>query len=653
MIVGTAGHIDHGKTSLVRSLTGIDTDRLPEEKARGISIELGFAYVTVEAATIADAAAPATLGFIDVPGHERFVPTMVAGAGGIDFALLVLAADDGPMPQTREHLAILGLLGIDRGAIALTKIDRVDAVRLADVRMQLQALLANTPLSAAPVFEVVATDADDAGVLALRRHLHAAAAALARKRRGDAERDMLRMPIDRILSVPGHGTVVAGMLYSGRIDAGATAMLLPCQRTVRVRGLHVNNRFASRAEAGQRCALNLAGIERDAIGRGDWIADPQALVASTRIDARLYLLPDSGLRLRDWLALHLHWGGGDHLAHMIALEPEADPTKGILVQWVFDSPVCAPGGIRFIARDARAAQTIGGGMLLDPEAPHRRRRSAARLAWLTALQRLHAGEGSAPLLRSAPQGITRAQLARHCGRQPAHLQLPTQAVSVETRAGGWIIHRVHWRRLQARLLRILEDLHRQQPDAPGFDSARLRRIISPMLDPASWQALIRTLLVDGRLQRNGHWLHAPGRQPCLNADERQRLTTLIEYLHAGRFDPPWVRTLATALNRDERDIRAWLRMAAAAGEAFQVVPDLFYSRGRIDELATVIASLAAGDGAVAAADFRDAVGLGRKRSIQILEFFDRVGYTRRIGDRHHLRSDSGWRLAPAPGDGLG
>src|SRR5277367_5066968 len=275
MIVGTAGHVDHGKTSLIRALTGVETDRLKEEKARGISIELGYAYTALSDGEV--------LGFVDVPGHERLVHTMVAGVGGIDYALLVIAADDGVMPQTREHLAILELLGITRGAIALTKIDRVNEARVAAVRAQIETLLAATALTGSTIFPVDATLASNPGVAALRARLQSIAAGWPRRR----EDGLFRLAVDRVFTLPGHGTVATGTVRAGRVQVGDTLALMPAGRPVRVRGIHAQNCAASVGRAGERCALNLAGIEKSALARGDWLADARALLPSMRMDVQL------------------------------------------------------------------------------------------------------------------------------------------------------------------------------------------------------------------------------------------------------------------------------------------------------------------------------------------------------------------------------
>ena len=635
MIVGTAGHIDHGKTRLVRALTGIETDRLPEERTRGISIELGYAYVPVDAT--------ATLGFVDVPGHERFVHTMVAGATGIDVALLVVAADDGVMPQTREHLAILQLLGVDRGAVALTKIDRVDVARIAQVEIQIAALLARTSLQDAPVFACNSLDADDAGVAALRSHLHAWAAGTDSAHPAERQGELFRMPVDRVFSLAGHGTLVTGAVHGGVTGVGAHLQLMPAGNEVRVRSIHAQNQASEQAMAGQRCALNLASIARDAIDRGDWIADPRALLATTRVDVRLRL-PALAAPLRDWAPLHIHWGTMHRQARVVLLEHD-DHGNGQLVQLVFDTPVCAMCGDRFIARDSAATRTLGGGIVLDPDPPQRRRRSPARLAWLGALEQLAAGAGSGPLLQQAPAGVSLAALQRYCRRAIEQIELPEDARRIATRQDTVIILAAHWQALRDQVVSSLRDWHERRPDEPGVDSGRLQRSTLPALAVSLWNALLQDLLDDGSVQRVGAWWRLPGHDHAPPERERLLLQRVLPRLHAGGFDPPWVRTVATDLGLAEDELRAVLRRAAARGDLFQIVPDLFYAPARIAELAAILAQLSHATGTVDAAAFRDAIGLGRKRSIQILEFFNRVGYTRRVGDQHRPRCDLQWNAA--------
>jgi selenocysteine-specific elongation factor len=636
MIVGTAGHIDHGKTSLVRALTGVDTDRLKEEKARGISIELGYAYVPVDGA--AGEAEP-VLGFVDVPGHERLVHTMVAGAGGIDFALLVIAADDGVMPQTREHLAILDLLGVARGAVALSKADRVDAARLREVQAQVAALLEPTALRGAPVFPLDAMTAGDPGVAALRAFLHNAAAAAARR----DESGVFHLAVDRVFTLAGQGTVATGTVRAGRVHVGDSVTVMPAGVSVRVRGIHAQNRAADAGRAGQRCALNLAGIEREAIARGDWLADARLFRPSLRWDANLRLLPGAATLLRNWTPLHVHCGTAHQVAHAVLLDAErlgADESGR--VQLVFDAPMCAVVGDRFIVRDAQAARTVGGGTILDADPPERRRRSPVRMAWLTSVERLLAGEGVAALLEQSPYGIALEDLVRLCTTEPERIALPDSAYRIETVQGSFVFLAAHWHALRERVLAALREFHARQPDEAGADGGRLRRLAVPALAEAAWQRLLADLLSDAAIRREGPWLHLPEHRVEPSEEERRLLQRLHPLIDAGGYDPPWVRDLAQAAGTGEDVVRRTLRRSAASGFTHQVVRDLFYTNARVAELAAVLGGLAHRHGAVEAAQYRDALGIGRKRAIQILEFFDRVGYTRRARDAHVLRGEGGW-----------
>jgi selenocysteine-specific elongation factor len=633
MIVGTAGHIDHGKTSLVRALSGVDTDRLKEEKARGISIELGYAYVPLENGDV--------LGLIDVPGHEKLVHTMTAGASGIDFALLVIAADDGVMPQTREHLAIVELLGIKRGAVALTKIDRVDAERLQQVHEEIAAFLSGTVLRNAPVFETCATRDDDPGVAELKVHLHAAAAEWRMKR----DDGLFRLAVDRVFTLAGQGTIVTGTVVSGRVSVGDTMLLAPKNQPVRVRSIHAQNRPAETGRAGERCALNLAGIEKSAIDRGDWIVDPRLSQASERIDVMLTLLADAPLTLEHWAPLHVHLGTQHQVAHVALLDGETlGAGQRARVQFVFERPVCALPGDRFVVRNAQASRTIGGGHVLDPFAPSRKRRSAERLAWLDAIQRmLDTGELDS-LLARAPHGLSRSLLERLTGMQAAVLALPSDTRVVELPGNdALLVADASWRALAARLTTTLKQYHERSPDELGPDISRLRRIAAPLADDALWRALVDDAAARGEIVRRGPWLHLPDHAVTLDDADRALAAALLPTLKAGRFDPPWVRDLANAHGVSEDRVRQLLRKLARQGELFQVVRDLFYHHEVIRELASIAASEAQKNaGTVAAAPFRDVTGLGRKRAIQLLEFFDRVGYTRFHRGLHLMRTDSRW-----------
>ena len=703
MIIGTAGHIDHGKTTLVRALTGVDTDRLKEEKARGISIELGYAYLPVPPEGGQGGESAQVLGVIDVPGHEKFVHTMAAGAAGIDHALLVVAADDGVMPQTREHLAIALLFGITQGTVALTKCDRADADRIAAVRAEIAALLAASPLRGAPLFETALApevDAAGLGIEALREHLFTQARAweARQRRRGDG---LFRLAVDRVFTLAGHGTVVTGTVFGGSVRVGDTLTHSATGRGVRIRGLHAQNRAGEAGRAGQRVALNLAGIDKHEIARGDWIADARVLQPTQRIDVRLRLLPGAA-PLGSWTPLHVHLGAAHRQAHAVPLQADTvAPGTEARVQLVFDVPVFVVPGDRFIVRNAQGTRTVGGGAVLDPLAPERRRRSAERMQWLDALDTLAATGDARPLLAVVPAGLTRSALARLLGRLPAPGwagdDAPAFAIGQPGPLAGSIagdadelwLAPAAWAAVRDRITGALERHHARAPDEPGLNGARLQRMAFPALASQSggaqasfarlpvqgWQAWIDRLLAErdaeGRpvLERTGHWLHLPGHRVSLSEAEQALADRLHPLLLAGGNDPPWVRDLARQTGAREDAVRGLLRKQARLGALHQVVKDLFYPAERRAERGGAVAGLSAQAGAAGAATpprsrqraggrgrhgprlppgavearaFRDAVQLGRKRAIQILEFFDRIGYTRRVGDAHLLRPNTRW-----------
>jgi len=645
MIVGTAGHIDHGKTTLVRALTGVDTDRLKEEKARGISIELGYAYTPLANGDV--------LGFIDVPGHEKLVHTMAAGASGIDFGLLVVAADDGVLPQTREHLSILSMLGVARGAVALTKTDRADAAQLETVRAEIAALAEGTFLQGAPVFGTSAAQAGDSGVAALKEYLHAQAQAVARRE----ATGLFRLAVDRVFTLSGHGTVVTGTAHAGQVraDDDATDLrLMPAGTRVRVRGIHAQNQPSETGSAGQRCALNLAGIDKSAISRGDWIADARCFLPSKHVDVALTLLPSADAPVRAWAPLHVHIGAARHVAHVVPISAESlAPGQSGWVQLVFDEPVCAMPGDRYIVRNAQATRTVGGGRVLDPNAPDRKRRSASRLAGLQALTDMLDGGGLAPVLAHAPQGLDESALQRLTGLPVSEITAPDGAVWIEPRnaqGARTLILAAHWKALRDRTEQALASFHQSAPDEPGPDGARLRRMAIPAMPDTLWTSLLDELQRDGRIARNGPWLHLPTHTATLGQAESALAARLLPLLDAGAFDPPWVRDLAKMQAQPEDTVRQLLRKLLRRGEVAQVVKDLFYHRDQVRRLAALAADLAAQPQGLNAAVFRDVTGLGRKRAIQILEFFDRVGYTRRVRDTHVLRGESAYAAMQPPAE---
>lgn len=613
MIVGTAGHIDHGKTTLVRALTGVDTDRLPEEKARGISIELGYAYLDVPG--LAE-----RIGFIDVPGHEKLVHTMLAGASGIDFALLLVAADDGVMPQTREHLAVLSLLGITRGAVVITKADRAEPGRIEALQGEVRALLAGTGLDAAPILSVSAQTGQ--GVPELRELLFTAARHTPpRATQGLAA----RLAVDRAFSLDGVGTVVTGTLHAGEIAVG-DELLIQGHRA-RVKSLHAQNRAVEIARAGQRCAVALAGLAKEDAPRGQWLTAPAVALSTDRFDARLTLWPGEAKPLRSGARVHLHLGAQSVMASVAVLDGDAvEPGASARVQLICHAPVGAWRGDRLVLRDASASRTLAGGIVLDPFAPTRYRRTPERLAELAACESSGVAERRERLLTLSSLGLDLARFARAEG-----LAQPQQ---------GWALGHEAREALTAKLLAALAGFHAQSPDELGPDAARLRRRVAPRIAEPLWRDVLAELRQAGRIAVRGAFVHLPEHGVQLSAVEERIAQKIAPRLAAVGAEGAWARDLAKDCAEPEPLMRATLARLAQQGELHQVVKDLYCDTVTMARLAAVARQIAAEQGKVTAAAFRDATGLGRKRAIQHLEHFDRVGLLRRVGDEHRLRPDS-------------
>ncbi|MFC4527182.1 selenocysteine-specific translation elongation factor [Dyella halodurans] len=633
MIVGTAGHIDHGKTALVRALTGVDCDRLKEEKVRGITIDLGFAYLPLDDGSI--------LGFIDVPGHERFVHTMVAGASGIDFALLVVAADDGVMPQTLEHLAILDLLRIARGLIAITKADLATPARLAEVSAQIRAATAGTTLEGAEILPVASTTGQ--GIDALRDRLAAEARAAGER----ADDGRFRLAVDRVFTLAGIGVVVTGTVLSGVVRVKDQVMLSPSGLGARVRSLHAQNREVEQGRAGDRCALNLAGegIAKDAIHRGDMVVDPFLHAPTERIDARLHLLPGETRPLGQWFPARLHHGAVEVGARIVLLEGEQLLPGGTAdVQLVLSRPMAAAALDRFVLRDVSAQRTIGGGDLLDLRAPSRQRRTAEREAQRAALAIVDPQEAFAALLDAPPFVSDLSAFARDRALSAAKVDDMAAAISPVVFPVGEqriAISQKHWQRFVAGVVECVQAFHAANPDLQGMGREKLRLASQPRLPAAAFALALQHADLAGRVVRDGAFVRLPGHSLQLSP-EREASWRLIAPLLGGdaRFCPPRVRDIAGTLKRPEHDIRQLMTFAARLGLVDEVAHDHFFVRATMHEMALIAAELAAraAEGRFTAAQFRDRLGIGRKVAIQILEFFDRQGVTLNHGTLRRIQA---------------
>ncbi|MGA0560838.1 selenocysteine-specific translation elongation factor [Ancylobacter sp. VNQ12] len=635
MIIGTAGHIDHGKTALVGALTGVDTDRLKEEKARGISIDLGFAYLPTEAGT---------LGFIDVPGHEKFIHTMLAGASGIDFALLIVAADDGVMPQTREHLALLDLLGITHGLIALTKADLADDARRAAVEAEIAALLDGTSLEGAPVVAVSSLTGE--GIDDLRGRLVDAARAF----RARAAEGRFRLAVDRSFTLSGAGTVVTGTVLSGQVKVGDQLMLSPSGIPARVRSIHAQNRKAEEGRAGDRCALNLAGegVTHEGITRGDMVLDPALHAPTERIDAKLRVLAGEPKALGQWFPVRLHHASVEVGARLVPLSLEAvPPGDEAYVQLVLERPIAAASGDRFVIRDTSAQRTIGGGTLLDLRAPARKRRTPERLAQLDAGTEADPALAVARLLEGEPFHLDLDGFARDRAlAAAAPVTLAEQLGLVTFAAGGTrtALSPARWEFYRAALLAELTRFHDANPDLPGMGAERLRLALVPRLAKPVFAEALKRLAGEGRIGLDGAWVRLAGHEVRLTRQD-EVLWELIEPHLGGaeRFRPPRVRDLAGLTGAPEPDIRRLLKLLGRMGRADEVAHDHFFLRATVAEMVGMVRDLsqAAADHQFAASAFRDRIeegehAVGRKVAIQILEFFDRHGVTLRRGDLRRI-----------------
>lgn len=606
MIIATAGHVDHGKTTLIEAITGVNADRLPEEKRRGMTIDLGYAYWPQP-----DGRVP---GFIDVPGHEKFLSNMLAGVGGIDHALLVVACDDGVMAQTREHLAILQLTGNPALTVALTKADRVDEARINEVREEVEQTLRQFGYPQATLFVTAA--AEMRGIDALRAHL------LQLPERAHPEHQRFRLALDRAFTVKGAGLVVTGTALSGDVRIGDTLWLTGVNKPMRVRGLHAQNQPVEHAHAGQRIALNIAGdAEKEALSRGDWLLSQQPPAPTERVIVALH----SHTPLTQWQPLHIHHAAS-HVTGRVSLLEDG------LAELVLDTPLWLADNDRLVLRDISARTTLAGARVVTLNSPRRGKRKADYLAWIADLARAEddAQALSAHLSRGAVD-LNAFGWARQLSTSGLNLLLENPCF---IRAGNNLLDAPIAARWQRKLLETLATYHQQHHDEPGPGRERLRRMALPMEDEALVLTLIERMRESGDIQSHHGWLHLPEHKAGFNVEQAQ-----LWQKAAPLFgdEPWWVRDLARETGVDEQVMRGVLRQAAQQGLITAIVKDRYYRNDRIVTFASMIRDLDQGRGSTSAADFRDQLNVGRKLAIQILEYFDRIGFTRRRGNDHILR----------------
>lgn len=655
MIIGTAGHIDHGKTALVRRLTGIDTDRLPEEKRRGMTIDLGFAHLEIPGV--------GRVGVVDVPGHERFVRNMVAGATGIDLVLLVVAADDGVMPQTLEHLEIVLLLGIPRGLVALNKIDLVDEGRVQTVSDDIRALLGGTTLETAPIVPVSAHTG--VGIETLRDRLAGAFQEI--RQRGSS--GFTRLPLDRVFTKAGHGTVITGTIIGGEVRKGDRLRLLPTGEEVRVRAVQVHNRTVEQAVAGDRCALNLAGVEKASLARGMMLVDRRLSRVSHTADVLLRLsrqvsAPGHGGAAipapmpsahppRSHQRVHVHAGTAETTGRLLWLgEGLPAPGESAPAQLRFDAALPLLYGDRFIVRDETARHTLGGGIVLDPFASRRNTRGPERRARLERLGMLDPAQSLETWLPAhGAEGWLLPALAEQLAIPPEALEerLAARTDLWRGEVGGspWIAPRAQVEALLPRLHAALAEYLAAHPRAAAMPPATLRAGVCPRLDLGVFRALVERLIEDGGIERTADGLRPRGHRQRFTAAE-QALADRVEATLAFRGrTPPRLEALADAVGRPIPELTRFLAELERAGRVVRIARNVYLTRRDLDAWQARALELVQRHGGMTLAQFRDTIGCGRELAMQVLEYLDHQGVTRRQGNARIAAGTSPRETKPA------
>jgi len=631
-ILGTAGHIDHGKTSLVRALTGVDTDRLPEERRRGMTIELGFAPLQL---------GDIHFGVVDVPGHERFVRTMVAGATGIDLALIVVAADDAVMPQTIEHVEILNLLGVSRGVVAVTKIDLVEDDLVKLVAEDVRTLLAGTALGNAPICPVSSTTGQ--GLDELKRAIHTVARAI----QSPPPQPPFRMAIDRVFAVAGRGTVVTGSTLRGTVSAGDVLEFAPTGETCRVRGLQTHGVHHDAVSNRQRTAINVSGIDRERVLRGRELTSPGYLQPSPMMDVRLTYLRSSARPMKSSSVVRLNMGTMEAPVRVVLADRGPLPPGGTAyAQLRSGRPLTATYGQRFILRDETASRTIGGGLVLRPVA--RRRRGELDLE-LERLGRLEHGDDAdrvEEVLRGAGfAALTDLHVCARSGVELADLPSVYERLRAErrwVRIEGTEVYATPdaYADLARRATAWLERHHRAHPDRPGRSVDALLGWLERMTQQSLARPILERLIKDRVVKLLGPFVCLPAFAPELSGADEKLLSAMLEALRAGGFQPPAIEEMPLPGNADGKRRDRLAVLAAALGEIVKIDAKLYLHREWERRLCEKVAALIAERGGVTVAEVREALDSSRKYVVPFLEYLDRIGVTRRIGDRRLLSNQA-------------
>jgi selenocysteine-specific elongation factor len=630
-IIGTAGHVDHGKTALIKAITGIDTDRLKEEKERGISIELGFASLTLPNGR--------TFGIVDVPGHERFIRNMVSGASGIDMVIMVIAADEGVMPQTREHLHICSLLGIKKGLVALTKVDMVAEEWLDLVKDDVHEFLKETFLEASPVIPV--SSITGAGIEELLDALGRVASEI----EGESDAGIFRLPVDRVFTMKGFGTVVTGTLISGDIKLGEEVEILPPGVTAKVRGIQIHNQSATIAEAGQRTAINLQGVEKDTIVRGDVLARPRTLRPSIRLDVCMEYLSNNNRRLKNRNLVRFHVGTNEVIGRIILLDREdVEPGAKASAQVVLESPIVAMARDRFVIRSYSPVSTIGGGMIVDP-LPKKHKRNSEKVNHEIDLLHDSTDTERAVIIieRSGIEGIAISELEMRTGIHQnilkdilGTLSSKKQVVVLDVDESRIISFSIY-QNLQGRILLEMRAYHERYPLKEGISKEELRSTAGQFARPRLFNMAVRELEKRGAIVVERENIRLSGHRVDLKGELEDMRSKIAQiYIDAG-LTPPSIKELMEKFAGQRSLAESVINVMLKEGSLIKINEDLYFHKEVLTRLREDYKSLLVRDGKATPASMKELTGLSRKFIIPLMEYFDITKLTIRAGDHRILR----------------
>jgi selenocysteine-specific elongation factor len=631
LILGTAGHIDHGKTALVRALTGIDTDRLKEEKERGITIELGFAHLTLPSGE--------RLGIVDVPGHEKFVRHMVAGAGGIDLVALIVAADESIMPQTREHMQILGLLGIGSGLVVITKIDMVEPEMVELVKEEVRDFVRGTFLEDCPI--VAVSSVTGRGIDTLISTLDEMVGSL----EGMGRSGIFRLPIDRVFTMKGFGTVVTGTLMSGGVRVGEEVAIMPRGSTARVRGIQVHGKPENEATAGTRTAVNLSGVETDDITRGNVLVSPGSIEPSYMIDARLLYLPENTRNLENREQVKFYLGTSEIVGNVVILDSdEMVPGREGFVQIRLTEPAVTLPGDRFVVRLLSPAATIGGGEVLNAVARKHKRFREEVIQDVSTLALGKQEERAVVFLKDAGYaGVTAEHLSRRMGigndaaaQILKKLESDGAAVTFDKEKNRWIEEKAYRRLLGLAQERVAQH-HEKNPTEPGINKEELFGKLPWGVDGRLGARLLSDLTAGRLVTVSGDRVALFGREVRLVSRDEELVKKALSAIVTGKLSPPATGELAEALSVKEADIKKLLGMSAREGRIVRVKENLFFDHEVIVDLRQRLVSHLREAGEITTQQFKDLTGASRKYTIPLLEYFDSERVTLRVGEVRKLR----------------